>query len=238
MPNPIRNRANCRPLRKRRRRPPLRSKATPTSVNPWVTAIRHPTRAPSFRDPVAPAPPRLRTGLTLPKAGDRIDDFDILQRARQRGLRHGVPGPANLARPAGGARRCPPTAAARPAPWPAWSTITSSAFFPRLSSRERNLRLVCMQFVAGTTLEKVIRMLGRPRPPSTWSGQAILEAIDTLSTHAGRVRPGRLARPRAAHGLRFRGGGLLDRRRVWPMPWPMPTTRACCTATSSRPTSS
>jgi len=63
--------------------------------------------------------------------------------------------------------------------------------FAELVEPERNQRLLCMQFVAGTTLDKVIRQLGE-RAPETWSGQAILEAIDTLSTHAAVFDPAAL----------------------------------------------
>jgi serine/threonine protein kinase len=47
--------------------------------------------------------------------------------------------------------------------------------------RERDLRLLCMQYIAGTTLEWVIQALGK-RDRASWSGQALLEIIDALST--------------------------------------------------------
>jgi serine/threonine protein kinase len=56
---------------------------------------------------------------------------------------------------------------------------------------ELNQRVVCMQFVAGTTLEKVIHKLGESAP-STWSGRAILEAIDAVSTHTAVFDPAAL----------------------------------------------
>src|SRR5262249_4326106 len=52
--------------------------------------------------------------------------------------------------------------------------------FSELVDRQENLRLLCMQYVAGTTLDRIIQHL-RQRNPSTWSGRAILEAIDDLS---------------------------------------------------------
>src|SRR5947209_3480594 len=46
--------------------------------------------------------------------------------------------------------------------------------FSEVVDRERDLRLLCMQYVAGTTLAKVIAALGQ-RPAGEWSGRAILE---------------------------------------------------------------
>src|SRR5206468_12649842 len=46
----------------------------------------------------------------------------------------------------------------------------------------RQLRLLCMKFVPGTTLERVLRELSR-LPPARWSGQSILDAIDRLTRH-------------------------------------------------------
>jgi serine/threonine protein kinase len=48
--------------------------------------------------------------------------------------------------------------------------------FWELTDVERDLRLLCMQYVPGTTLERVIRFLAG-RDPRSWSGQAILEAV-------------------------------------------------------------
>jgi serine/threonine protein kinase len=56
---------------------------------------------------------------------------------------------------------------------------------------EGNLRLLCMQLVAGTTLEKIIECLAE-RDPRTWSGQAILDAIDRLSTQPAQFDPAAL----------------------------------------------
>jgi serine/threonine protein kinase len=48
--------------------------------------------------------------------------------------------------------------------------------------RGRDLRLLCMRYEPGTTLEQVIRSL-RQGDRGSWSGRAVLEAIDRLSTH-------------------------------------------------------
>ncbi|HKB40557.1 MAG TPA: serine/threonine-protein kinase, partial [Gemmataceae bacterium] len=53
--------------------------------------------------------------------------------------------------------------------------------FAESTDRARGLRLLCMQLVPGTTLEQVIRVLAS-LPRGDWSGRAILNAIDSLST--------------------------------------------------------
>lgn len=62
--------------------------------------------------------------------------------------------------------------------------------FSEAVDSERNQLLVCMQFVAGTTLEQVIRKL--VASPANWSGRAILEAIDALSKHPATFDPAAL----------------------------------------------
>jgi serine/threonine protein kinase len=58
-------------------------------------------------------------------------------------------------------------------------------------SVESGMRLLCMQYVAGTTLERVIHALkGRPR--LEWGGRAILEVIDRLSPHPPAFHPAAL----------------------------------------------
>jgi serine/threonine protein kinase len=56
----------------------------------------------------------------------------------------------------------------------------------------RGLRVLCMQYVPGTTLDAVIRCL-RARPRRTWTGRAVLEAIDALSTEPATLDPAALA---------------------------------------------
>jgi serine/threonine protein kinase len=56
--------------------------------------------------------------------------------------------------------------------------------FSEFVDPQRNLRVLAMQYVAGTTLERILRVLARCRP-ATWSGQAVLEAIDTLCPETG-----------------------------------------------------
>jgi serine/threonine protein kinase len=56
---------------------------------------------------------------------------------------------------------------------------------------ERHLRLLCMQFVAGPTLERVIIEL-RALPRVEWSGKAILDIVDRLSGHDAPFHPAAL----------------------------------------------
>jgi serine/threonine protein kinase len=55
----------------------------------------------------------------------------------------------------------------------------------------RNQRILCMQYVPGTTLERVIGALNE-WPRDTWSGRAILQAIDSLSQHPAAFHPSAL----------------------------------------------
>jgi serine/threonine protein kinase len=50
------------------------------------------------------------------------------------------------------------------------------------------LRLLCMQFVPGTTLEQVIHYLSK-RERSTWTGQTLLDAVDVLAQHPAMFDP-------------------------------------------------
>jgi serine/threonine protein kinase len=56
---------------------------------------------------------------------------------------------------------------------------------------QRNQRLLCMQFVAGPTLERIIAELKR-QPRSDWSGQLLLDLIDRFSQHAATFHPAAL----------------------------------------------
>jgi serine/threonine protein kinase len=56
---------------------------------------------------------------------------------------------------------------------------------------QQNLRLLCMQYIAGTTLQRIIQALGQ-RPRENWSGLEILEVIDSLSLHPAPFHPAAL----------------------------------------------
>jgi serine/threonine protein kinase len=57
--------------------------------------------------------------------------------------------------------------------------------------RERDLRWMCMQYVPGTTLDRIIRALG-DRQSWTWTGADVLAAIDALSTRSATFDPSAL----------------------------------------------
>jgi serine/threonine protein kinase len=63
--------------------------------------------------------------------------------------------------------------------------------FSEVIDRQANRRLLCMQFVNGSTLERVLRVLAK-RPPAEWSGRAILEAIDEMSSQPALFDPAAL----------------------------------------------
>jgi len=54
--------------------------------------------------------------------------------------------------------------------------------FSEAVDSERRLHLLCMKFVAGSTLERVLRELAKT-PPEQWTGQAILNALDRQTRH-------------------------------------------------------
>jgi serine/threonine protein kinase len=64
--------------------------------------------------------------------------------------------------------------------------VFSESFEP-----EQGLRLLCMQYVPGATLEVVLRTLG-PGSRSNWSGQVILDALDAAGSDAVFLDPASL----------------------------------------------
>jgi len=148
---------------------------------------------PSFRAPVPgqqPAPSSRYAAGALPCPGQQFGDFDIVQV-----LGAGAFATVFLARQ---------ISLDRPVALKVSANRGSEArtlarlehdhivrVFSEMVDCELNQRVVCMQFVAGTTLEKVIRQLG-DSDPSTWSGRTILEAIDALSTQAAIFDPAAL----------------------------------------------
>lgn len=63
--------------------------------------------------------------------------------------------------------------------------------FSEVVDAEHNLRLLCMQYVPGTTLHCLIRELRR-RDRQTWSGQAMLEIIDRQGSQPAVLDPAAL----------------------------------------------
>jgi eukaryotic-like serine/threonine-protein kinase len=63
--------------------------------------------------------------------------------------------------------------------------------FAEVVDEQRDLRLLCMQYIPGTTLERVIDELAK-RPQTEWSGRLILEIIDAVSTAPAAFDPAAL----------------------------------------------
>jgi serine/threonine protein kinase len=136
--------------------------------------------APSFRS-LLPATDAARpTALPVfPSPGQRLHDFDLL-----RVLGQGAFAMVYLARQVSLDRQVALKISANRGSEARTLASLEHDHIVRVFSQDvdppRNLRLVCMQYVCGTTLERVIHTLGK-RPRAVWSGAAILEAIDKLS---------------------------------------------------------
>jgi serine/threonine protein kinase len=115
----------------------------------------------------------------LPRPGQRFDDFDILAV-----LGSGAFARVYLARQVSLGRQVALKVSANRGSEARTLASLEHEHIVRVFSEtvnpDKNLRLLCMQFVAGTTLEKIIEILAG-REPRTWSGQAILDAVDRLS---------------------------------------------------------
>lgn len=158
--------------------------------------------APSFRallpntDVLPPPAP-----LILPQPGQRLKDFEILQV-----LGSGAFATVFLARQISLDRQVALKVSANRGN--EGRTIASLEHdhivrvFSEDVDREGNLRLLCMQYVSGTTLERVIQTL-RHREPQTWSGQAVLDAIDARSTDPALFDPAALRDREALAGCDF-----------------------------------
>lgn len=63
--------------------------------------------------------------------------------------------------------------------------------FSEVLDQERGLRLLCMQYVPGMSLEGVIRRLRRSEGKA-WGGRTILDAIDVMGPYSGAIDPASL----------------------------------------------
>jgi serine/threonine protein kinase len=139
--------------------------------------------APPYRAPMpgVPDPPgTIAAAPDFPKPGDRVDDFQLVRvlgagsfgrvfLARQLSLRRLVA----LKVTAGRGHEARTLARLEHAHI---VQVFSEAVEP-----ERKLRLLCMQYVSGTTLARVIHALVR-RDREQWSGRAILDVLDAAAT--------------------------------------------------------
>ncbi len=134
--------------------------------------------APPFRAPVAaPAEPPDLLGLPLP--GQKLGDFELISV-----LGTGAFARVYLARQVSLGRQVALKVSrnrgqeARTLAQLEHDHIVH--IFSEVVESERDLRLLCMQYVPGTTLEKVLEALA-PRGSGGWDGRAFLEAVDALS---------------------------------------------------------
>jgi serine/threonine protein kinase len=147
--------------------------------------------APTFRPPVATAG-RLRSAPIGPPLapGDCLDDYEIV-----RTLGEGSFARVYLARQVSLDRRV----ALKVSADQGGEARTMAALehshvvqvFGEAVVAVRGLRLVCMQFVPGLTLEHVIAELAL-RPPERWTGRTVLEILDASSAEAPALDPGAL----------------------------------------------
>jgi serine/threonine protein kinase len=140
--------------------------------------------APSFHAPV-PSQKKGRLG-----AGDRIDDFEIISV-----LGAGAFATVYLAREIPLDRQVALKVSANRGTEARTLAILEHehivrVFYEKVRA-QHDQRLLCMQYVNGATLAKVIDGLAK-RAPETWSGRAILEVIDDVSTRPAMFDPAAL----------------------------------------------
>ena len=147
--------------------------------------------APPFREPLEKPPDIVSLKpCVLPEPGQRIGDFAILEV-----LGEGSFGKVYLARQLSLERLVAlKVTALRGREAHVLASLEHDHIVHVLSEvvdPEQNLRLLCMQYVPGTTLARIIEALSR-RPRTTWNGRAILEIIDGLSLHPTPFHPAAL----------------------------------------------
>lgn len=145
--------------------------------------------APPFVALLGAAGTGARTG-EFPAVGQAIDDFELLQL-----LGEGSFGKVFLARQVSLNRLVALKVTANRGSEAQALAILEHDHIVRVFSetidRQRDLRLLCMQYVAGTTLERVLDILGREERTG-WAGRHVLEVIDRLSIYPTIFHPAAL----------------------------------------------
>jgi serine/threonine protein kinase len=140
---------------------------------------------PSFRVPVAPA-----AEPKFPAAGEHLGDFELVSV-----LGKGAFATVYLARQVSLGRQVAlKVSANRGTEARTLASLEHDhivTVFSEDTDPAANLRLLCMQYVNGPTLERVLKYLSE-RPRQTWSGALILEAIDALSSQPAMFDPAAL----------------------------------------------
>jgi hypothetical protein len=142
--------------------------------------------APTFRSGVGV--PATAVPVQLPNAGQRLGDFELL-----RLLGQGSFGKVFLARQISLDREVALKVSAN---WGAEARTLAQLEHDHIvqvfsESVVSDYRLLCMQYVPGTTLERVVHGL-KDRAESDWNGAAMLDVIDALSSQPALLRPGAL----------------------------------------------
>ena len=179
--------------------------------------------APPFCPPVAPAPVKKRDKVGPPplfEPGQRVDDFEI-----QRLLGSGAFARVYLARQISLDRLVALKVSANQGTEARTLAHLEHdhivQVFTETPAPAINLRYLCMQFVPGLTLERIILTLGPARPGGLeWPGVA--GHSGHVVHRAGRFRPGRAQQSLDAAEPRPCRGGLLDGGETGPGPGPRP----------------
>jgi serine/threonine protein kinase len=147
--------------------------------------------APPFRAPLAtPENPVALKPPVLPEPGQRIGDFAIVEV-----LGEGSFGKVFLARQVSLDRLVALKVTALRGREARLLASLEHDHIVHVISEEldqaQSLRLLCMQYVPGTTLARIIEVVGG-RPRSSLNGRAILDVIDSLSLHPAPFHPAAL----------------------------------------------
>lgn len=140
--------------------------------------------------PSLPAPAKSPAGPRFPAAGEQLGDFELLTV-----LGKGAFATVYLARQISLGRQVAlKVSANRGTEARTLAKLEHDhivSVFSEVVDAEKNLRLLCMQYVNGPTLERVLKYLS-DQPRDAWSGARILEAIEALSAQPAMFDPAAL----------------------------------------------
>jgi serine/threonine protein kinase len=157
--------------------------------------------APPFRAPLADPFPPVPDPVGSLAAGERLGDFELLRLLGKGAFaRVFLARQVSLDRPV--ALKISANAGSEAQTLASLEHDHIVRVFSETVHAERDLRVLCMQYVPGTTLAHVITALVR-RGGATGSGEAILEAIDELSTAHVALDPAALRERQELSGSDF-----------------------------------